>query len=63
MAAPFKRGQLLIHTNSKGQKREVKYVKWLGIQRSALVFVKCIGSEHVWCAHVNELTPMDGSAT
>lgn len=56
MKAPFKRGTLLVWRG-----RQVKYVKWMGFERSALIIVEDRNSKTIagrrFTVHVDEVKP------
>ena len=54
MPAPFKRGTKLIYTCKNGHKVKVKYMKWWGFSRSALIVVKGPDGKEA-TVHVNDV--------
>lgn len=57
MKAPFKRGARLTYTCPRhGTKTPVKYIKWLGFARSALIVVEGPDGKRV-VVHVNDVAP------
>lgn len=61
MKAPFKRGQLLNYAGIDFPHGTVKYVKWWGIQRAALMIVKLDDGRQV-TVRVDECKPLEEKA-
>jgi len=56
MKAPFRRGQMLWYTCPKGHKSMVKYVRWWGIMRSALIVIRLCDKGPEITVHVSDVT-------
>ena len=59
MKAPFKRGTMLTHTpESGGNDVTVKYIKWMGRERAALIFVEFYPGD-VRIVRTDSVTPVN----
>lgn len=62
MKAPFRRGQPLYYSGAHRPHGPVKYVRWMGFERSALVVVEFPDGTRA-TVHVSEVSPREDGAS